>query len=273
MNEIALHRGNTYNAIENSIESIFFDAVSKSLINGLGSMVDQGIVYEVDIIAVKPFVVFHSPEDLAQDVFDSDIDITGKKVWNLDRTEIENCRYRGTESMPMVLTELLEIAKTRGAKLYLDIKVPKIMDSLSMSNSIRELCDIVKVYANHGIIDSIFCFNSFTILSINRYLLENGMKGMISIGMFCSQYLSSEPLNFYYHKLLYQLLEPNLISYQKEIVRDESYKHYMKYFYDEGKDKQTRRSYIWTIHRNDLPDYQDLLERYGLIPVIDMFNR
>lgn len=220
-------------------------------------------------------MIFHNPEDLAQDVFDSDIDIAGKEVWNLDTTEIENCRYRGTKSKPIVLMELLEIAKTRGAKLYLDIKVPKVKvtDSPSLSNGIRGLCDIIKVYANHGIIDSIFCFNSFTILSINRYLLENGMKGMISIGMFCSQYLSSEPLNFCYHKLLYQLLEPNLISYQKEIVSDESYKHYMKYFHDEEKDKHTRRSYIWTIHRNDLPDYHDLLERYGLIPVIDMFNR
>lgn len=273
MDKIALHRGNTWNAIENSMDSINFNDESRISL-GIDPQDPLDIVYEVDVVAAKPFLISHNTNERCEELFEYDKntnDLSGKALWKLSEEEIKTCKYPGSLDGPMVLRELLEIAKKRNAKLYLDVKVPEFTISyyMNMHSEISDLCDIIKEYYDQDAVSSIFCFNPFAALMINGYLKENNMNRGIEMGMFCSEYFSYEPLNYLYHKVLHYFLNPNVMSFQKELVCDSAKHHYIEYFHDR---KNHKKSYIWTIHKNNLNRYRYICRTLNLVPVIDMFD-
>lgn len=128
MNTIILHRGNTSKGIENSLEAMNPEIHDlKELVKFIkGSGLGINSVFEVDIVTKYPFIVHHTTQDKVSDVFDILntldplnqssgssylIETKNKYVWELTEDDIKRCVHKNTSSKPMILRELLELAK------------------------------------------------------------------------------------------------------------------------------------------------------------------
>lgn len=286
MNKIILHRGNTFKGIENSLEAIDPDTldleqyVDFKKIDGIGI----GTIFEVDIVTKSPFIVHHTTEDKVDSVFDI-LDvilfperqyIKDKYVWELTEDEIKWCVHKNTLSKPMILRELLELAKQKNIKLYLDIKVPEYADSdvwnhMLLFREIFNMCEMINEYVQYGIIDCVLSFSVVASMMIRFYSFLRGYK--FDRGMFCWQHVETDffkkvwmdktRLNRLYMHLLYFIISPIIISYEAELIEVDTW--YLNLSLD-------MKRYVWTYHKSMLINKSDFLIRYGLVPVVDTFD-
>jgi glycerophosphoryl diester phosphodiesterase len=280
MQAIVFHRGNTFEAMENSREAI---NTTINVLSGGQWLAQQiqdikkHIVLELDIIAKYPFIVYHNTEDMANLVFDTDkneINIANKKIWELTDVEISKCYYKNTKSKPLILEELLELAKSNNVMLYLDIKVPEytytwqqIRQYINIPGEIYRMCDIIVKYIDAKIIDCVISFSLLATLLIKLYIDGNKLKNKLILGMFCCEYYPDSNINMLYNKFINYIVQPTVYSYELSLLDKQI--QYRKTISSNGADV---KYYVWTIHKNDLVNRSTFLSEHNLIPVVDMFD-
>ena len=294
----AYHKGDTYYGHENSLEAII-GHYTMSKENDANLLANR--VYEIDIIAKSPFLVSHDPYAITEDVFkpissesmalDVFENCKHKYLADLSEVEIRHVVYKSGDA-PMILSELLTFIKFMRAKVYLDIKSPldtcydffdpsdtgKLdasadvtaleADIFNMIDVISKTCDELGVIPS-AIIDTIISFDDaisvFMKAEIDRRDLD------LDNGMFVFQNFQDDTMNRAYLDLLYEMIRPNVISYNHVAMFDKP--DYLSRY-------DGARHYVWTVHIDDLPELRekepDIMKRIedmGAIWVVDNFTR
>jgi len=275
MNKIILHRGNTLLGVENSIEAMNPDVSS---LKNEGCEIPQIVIFEVDVIARSPYLIHHTTDDIVENIFDFDIDgINKKHVWELTQEQIEHCRHKtGKRSKPMILEELLELAKKNKYKLYLDVKVPdyqrtNMTNYIFLYGEIHGMFDILNKYKKYDLIDCVVSFSTMASIMFKIYasiVFPSKFPVMfkdtfnLNLGVFGHMYFKNVILNKIYMYLLILIISPKIISYDINMIEKDISLIHPKY-----------QCYVWTMHKSELSSKNNFLVTHNLVPVIDMFDK
>jgi hypothetical protein len=270
---VIFHRGNTYKAVENSRESLDDD------VGELNKYIDTPIkksdlIFEVDVVIKQPFLIHHNIDDYASDVFinpDSLID-KKKKIWQLDDNDVRKYCHKSKNNHLLILSDLLEIARSNKIKLYLDIKTLKC-SLFSCINNIKELyklCDIIRLYED--VIDCIISFDIWASVLIKIMFVIKRIK-KIELGMFCLKICNIVWMNRTIMTFIKFLLNPSLISYEFNLIKNDNYYLGPNFNTTSANKNKLNLRYVWTIHKTDLRKHADFFNENCLIPVVDMFDK
>lgn len=262
---IVLHRGNTYNAVENSL-----DAMNTNINNSEITFGSDEVSLEIDVILKPPFVIHHTTTDIVKNVFRKAEpnsthfnSIKNKYVWELSELDISHVRHIKSNTKPMILKEVLEHAELNGYKLYLDIKVPDYFVKnyykyFLLNEHTRIMMNIINSY--HHVVTCVISFSFYTSLIIKQLSDSN-----IDRGVFYWNKFNINFINRMYHRTIIHLLKPTILSYSLETVQNDDQVL-------NNPNMNTTR-YIWTIHKTELPSLNTFLQNNNLIPIVDMFDK
>jgi len=273
MNKIILHRGNTLKGVENSYEAINPDI---SDLNTVGLNFDNTkIIFEVDVIAKYPFIIHHTPDNIVEDVFivtGNDESIKKKQVWELTERQIKvlNHKSPNTKSKPMILSELLDLAKKNQYKLYLDVKVPtykwtNVLNYIKLFKDIYTMINLIRKY--HDIIDCVLAFSPLALIIFRIYMMFNYKNNnAFDLGLFWYGRFKNTIINKLYLFFLYLIVSPKVISYNLNMIKkDISHINLLE-------STNNVRFYTWSIHKSKLLSEMQFLIKHKLTPVVDMFD-
>jgi hypothetical protein len=270
MNKIILHRGNTLNSQENTRNSIssdglFEDKFVKDYVENIGKIPE--VILEVDVILSDPFIVMHDSEGIAGDYFlhsEGSSHLNGLKNFEIKRSDIPNIIYKESLSQPLILQELLDIAKQKNIKLYIDVKVPSYNIYFNVPMKYKIINDnINNVFCMmENYIDNIDCVLSFDPIASHIIYNKININNInIGFGIFKYDFFGYDLLNEIYFSILVYKYQPDIISLSKEMLSTWK-NNYM----------QVKNIYIWSIHKNDLIKYCDIIKQFNCSPVIDMYD-
>lgn len=267
MNKLILHKGNTKEASDNSLESLcILDENTKHKLK-----VCNDIIYEYDVIAKYPFIIYHDTHVNIKNIFETNID---KFMYQLTKYDIYNLPEYNKQKIKhtlMCLDELLEIAKRKNIKLYLDIKSP-YNNLLPMSKKNKAILhqDLLKMCELIGKYDNIDCVISFT-PCIEKYMhnyFNNNTN--IKLGVFINEEkLFSKKLNYYYQKTKLEKYKPLVISIEYKLLQNKQYLTLINDYKDKCNNINV---YTWTLHKDTDINIFNMLHLNNITPVIDMFD-
>ncbi|VBB18800.1 putative phosphodiesterase [Yasminevirus sp. GU-2018] len=299
MKRVALHRGNTFYGVENSLEALRPDLTEVLRFTNETTFDDNDVVMEIDVILKPPFLIRHNTDDKVSDAYIENIlpsdnvlsssrdqnwsfeNIRSKKPWELTEYDISRLKHlpkRGTisESKPLILKEVLELAKQKKYRLYLDVKLPnytlnELSNYVTLYHDTKEMMRIIAEYAKYGVIDCVVSFSFLASVLIKFFNTVASSTDKIRQGVFCWEVFGlhsrmSNVLNTIYMYFVRMIIHPIVVSYSIRLVK--RYPHYLNMM---GV-TDIKNRYVWSIHKTKLGEMTDFLDTNNLTAVVDTFD-
>lgn len=287
LKKIIFHRGNIWNAVENTIQSLNNKNIHEKLKSRLSSNVSY--VYEIDVINKYPFMIHHSPYELLSKSINlnTNTNKNEKYIYQLDHEDIINAKYYD-DSKPIILEQLLEHCRRENLKVYLDIKHVKnheddIHDMIRLLNLYPDVIDCIlsfsiellsKLKANLiGIRHGLFIHETY-IEKFEKFEIDDTFK-------FNFEYrLTKRQLKSYlknYFETLIRHFNPKVLSIQKDLlVNDDNTPKYDSVYlplFKEFKKDKSNEIYSWTFSQEDMRnDFMiDFLKTRNITPIFDNY--